>query len=311
MNIFFSYIRDYIKNTQGPIWYFCLAYVALIIFLNYRFGIESKFLSTIPDRTLRFGGYYLLYLAAFSIPYLVLILLKTKSVSDWPLLLLLIVVAPAIFALKVCFGGLTQLIQQNINGIWGRYIAIISNLPSRLVLVILPLLAVWWLGKYDRPIFGITNNNFYWKPYLIMLLVMLPVICWASTQHDFLQTYPKLRQVYFISTHTNNSWLYKLLFEISYGIDFITIELFFRGFLVLAFVRFAGQDAILPMAVFYCSIHFGKPLAECISSFFGGLFLGIIVYRTGSITGGLIVHLGIAWMMEAGGYVGNLLKSTR
>jgi hypothetical protein len=77
---------------------------------------------------------------------------------------------------------------------------------------------------------------------------------------------------------------------------------------VLAFVRFAGQDAILPMAVFYCSIHFGKPLAECISSFFGGMLLGIVVYHTKSIWGGLMVHLGIAWLMEAGAVIGNYIK---
>lgn len=117
-----------------------------------------------------------------------------------------------------------------------------------------------------------------------------------------------MKQVAFIDAHTKHSWLYNLLFEISYGIDFITIELFFRGFLVLAFIRYVGQDAILPMAVFYCSIHFGKPLAECISSFMGGLILGIIVYHTQSITGGLVVHLGIAWLMEIGGYLGNVVR---
>ncbi|MBO9572716.1 MAG: hypothetical protein J7497_11000, partial [Chitinophagaceae bacterium] len=83
-----------------------------------------------------------------------------------------------------------------------------------------------------------------------------------------------------------------ILFELCYGIDFFTIELFFRGFTILAFIKYAGKDAILPMAVFYCAIHFGKPVAECISSYFGGL-----------IWGGLVVHLGIAWMMEAIGII--------
>jgi hypothetical protein len=38
------------------------------------------------------------------------------------------------------------------------------------------------------------------------------------------------------------------------------------------------------------------------------MLLGIVVYKTGSIAGGLVVHLGIAWMMEIGGYLGNVLK---
>lgn len=304
MNIFLSYIREFFKNTNSGLFFFCFIYAALIIFLNYRYGIEPKILFNISNRIYRFAGYYLMYLLAFSIPYIVLMLLREKPVAEWRLFILLILIAPAIFALKVSFTGLTQLIQQSITGTWGRYCAIIANLPSRLVLVIIPLLLIWWIGKYQSPFFGVAVKNFNWKPYLIMLLIMIPLISWASTQHDFLHTYPKLKQVNFIGAHTRNSWWYKLLFEISYGIDFITIELFFRGFLVIAFIRFVGQDAILPMAVFYCSIHFGKPLAECISSFFGGLLLGIVVYKTGSITGGLIVHLGIAWMMELGGYLG-------
>ena len=130
-------------------------------------------------------------------------------------------------------------------------------------------------------------------------------VAFSSTQNDFLATYPKVKQVAFIAPYVQHSWPYKGLFEISYGLDFVTIELFFRGFLVFAFVRYAGADAIVPMAVFYCSIHFGKPLFECISSFFGGLLLGIVAYRTQSILGGFMVHVGIAWMMELGGYWGN------
>src|SRR5690606_32481 len=101
----------------------------------------------------------------------------------------------------------------------------------------------------------------------------------------------------------------KLLFELSYGLDFFTIELFFRGFLILAFLRYAGKAAILPMAAFYCSIHFGKPLLECITSYFGGLILGVIVLHSRSIWGGLIVHLGIAWLMEVAGYIGRSLTT--
>ena len=148
-----------------------------------------------------------------------------------------------------------------------------------------------------------------WRPYLLMLLIMMPLIAAASTQPDFLAMYPKLKLITDVSVVNRLTWWQKLLFELSYGSDFITIELFFRGFLIIAFMKWAGRDAILPMACFYCTIHFGKPLGECISSYFGGMILGIIVYHTRSILGGLMVHLGIAWMMEIGGYIGNAFKS--
>ena len=134
---------------------------------------------------------------------------------------------------------------------------------------------------------------------------MLPLIAVASTQSDFLAMYPKIKSVLHIDNTIHLSCLHKLLFELSYGSDFLGIEIFFRGFLVLAFIKWVGMDAILPMACFYCTIHFGKPLDECISSYFGGILLGIVVYNTRSIYGGLIVHLGIAWLMEIGGYIGS------
>ena len=84
-----------------------------------------------------------------------------------------------------------------------------------------------------------------------------------------------------------------------YGFDFFAVEFFFRGFLILAFAPYVGRYCILPVAVFYESIHFQKPLGECISSLFGGVLLGIITYETKSIWGGVVVHIGIAWMMEA------------
>lgn len=138
-----------------------------------------------------------------------------------------------------------------------------------------------------------------------MLLIMLPFITVASTQADFLEVYPKLKSVANIYNDSNITWWHKMLFELSYGSDFIGIELFFRGFLILGFAKWVGKDAILPMACFYCTIHFGKPMGECISSYFGGIILGIVVYNTRSILGGLLVHLGIAWLMELGGYIGN------
>ena len=156
--------------------------------------------------------------------------------------------------------------------------------------------------------FGLTTKNFVWAPYLIMLLIMLPLIATASTQADFLRMYPKISDVEAVLYTSDSSWFYYLLYELSYGSDFISVELFFRGFLILAFIKITGKDAILPMACFYCTIHFGKPLGECISSYFGGIILGIVVYNTRSIIGGLAVHLGITWLMELGGYIGNLLR---
>jgi hypothetical protein len=130
---------------------------------------------------------------------------------------------------------------------------------------------------------------------------MVPLIAIAATQNDFQRMYPRMQTIEYLMQPGKG--FQKLLYELSYGSDFFSIELFFRGFLVLAFAKWVGKEAILPMAIFYCTIHFGKPLGECISSYFGGIILGVVSHRTGSILGGFLVHLGIAWLMELGGYV--------
>ena len=93
-----------------------------------------------------------------------------------------------------------------------------------------------------------------------------------------------------------------MAYESVYSLDYVVTEFFFRGFLIIPFARIVGPKAILPMCAFYVSIHFDKPLGECISSFFGGLMLGILAYRTKSVYGGVIVHLGIALGMELVGW---------
>jgi hypothetical protein len=308
MNVIFSYLQDYFRNTDKWLLAFCACFAALFITLNYRFGIETKWLYGITGRFEKMLGFYCMYAIAFIIPFLVLVFTRHKQAAGFPLFWFLLLLAPAIFALKVSFSGVTQWIAGSNGNSWNRYYAIIANLPSRLLLVVIPLLLLWWFQKPQASFWGLTTKNFNWHPYALMLLVMVPLIAFASTQADFLHMYPKLRQVAFVDGMTPHPWWYKIIYEISYGIDFLSIELFFRGFLVFAFVRYVGADAVLPMAVFYCSIHFGKPLFECMSSFFGGLLLGIIAYRTQSIFGGIMVHLGIAWMMEIGGYIGNLYR---
>jgi hypothetical protein len=98
---------------------------------------------------------------------------------------------------------------------------------------------------------------------------MLPLIILASTQGDFLGAYP--RGVKFDSLSMQNSAhrIYYGIYELFYGLDFISVEFFFRGFLILAFVGILGPKSILPMAMFYVTIHWGKPAGEC-ESYFGG-----------------------------------------
>jgi len=168
----------------------------------------------------------------------------------------------------------------------------------------IPVILLWYIkDRKNQPFYGIKRTG-HLSPYLLMLLIMVPVVALASTQQDFLSMYPRAHVI--VGLHPPPSrWQY-LLYELCYGFDFVSIEFFFRGFLILSLASICGPRCILPVACFYCTIHFGKPMGEAISSFWGGLLLGIVSFNTQSIWGGLMVHLGIAWLMEAGGWLGRM-----
>jgi hypothetical protein len=300
MSYFLSLFTDYYKSLDKLSFLLVSLFVAVLIFCNYRFGWNAKIWQTSSEIE-RFLRFYALYFISFAGSYFILHVFSKQPVTFSVPLLVLIVAAPAVFTLKVVFNAHRPLFYKFFAWPQNKYLQILFDYPIRLLLV---LILVWLLWKWVKPPYpfcGLTFKNFEWKPYLILLACMVPLIAFASTRPDFLATYPKFKQIVFYTELHKPAWVHRLLYEISYGIDFITIEVFFRGFLILAFAHLAGKEAVLPMAAFYCVIHFGKPLPECISSYFGGLLLGILVYKTHTIIGGLIVHLGIAWLMEAGG----------
>ena len=174
----------------------------------------------------------------------------------------------------------------------------------KMAAAMLPITVYWlWDRKHNKSPYGFTIKNFNLRPYFLILLVMLPFVVGFGLTDHFTGYYPrglkKLGLLFWVlGVDPPQSSL--LFYELIYGLDFVSIEYFFRGFLVLAFLKYVGPGSILPMAAFYVSIHFGKPMVETISSFFGGGLLGILAFYSRSIWGGIVVHMGIAWLMELG-----------
>ena len=83
-----------------------------------------------------------------------------------------------------------------------------------------------------------------------------------------------------------------------YGLDFMWTEVVIRGFMVIGMYRLMGHKAVMPMVALYAFRHFNKPLAETISSVFGGYLLGSIAYRSNNVLGGVFIHAGIAILMD-------------
>jgi hypothetical protein len=299
------FIKAYYYEVNKPVLIFCTIFISALIWLNYQHDLEYIVTRRTGLPLPSFSGHFLIYLVAFLVPYILWSLTREKKYPlDWGFIICLLA-APAIFSFKV---SMDTYIEVSGNSHWNSYWNDIIHWPLRMVALVGILTICKFVFHPQQAFYGLSARKFNYTPYLVMLVIMLPLLAAASTQPDFLATYPKMRSVLPLPDNAVPEWFYKLLFELSYGTDFFSIEIFFRGFLVIGFIKWVGKDAILPMACFYCAIHFGKPLGECISSYFGGLLLGIVSFNTRSIYGGLMVHLGIAWLMELGGYIGNTLK---
>ena len=300
MKSILHYLKVYLIGVDKRMLVICCLLAATGIFLNYHYELNRKINTS--SRHIQYVAWFLVFTVAFVIPYLIYSFFKKANLFTKSSFLIVLFAAPILFAWKMAFNfNIAFTHSPELNTYYNQVI----YWPLKLLIISVIVFIIWKLYETNQSFYGTVPVNFKIAPYLVMLCFMVPLIGAASTQADFLHVYPKLKNLHYLSPDKGN-WFYKLIYELAYGSDFITIELFFRGFLILGFIQYAGKEAILPMAVFYCTIHFGKPLAECISSFFGGIILGVISYNTRTIWGGIIVHLGIAWLMELGGYLGNL-----
>ena len=291
-----GYIEIYIRSLHVLAFICCTVFMAGLIFCNYHFQLNQRINSASP--VWQYIAWFVIFLSVFLFGYAAQTWRTSDKLFQKPMFLFLSAFAAALFSWKMTARFDFFFTENSIeNAYWNHVV----YWPLKLLVIVLALYFVWLRHDRRQPFYGTATRRFNTTPYLLLLALMVPLLWLASTQPDFQAVYPKLKNIHFLSGGA--PWFHKLLYELSYGSDFITIELFFRGFLVLAFTKWAGAKAVLPMALFYCTIHFGKPPGECISSYFGGLLLGAVTLQTRSVWGGLMVHLGIAWLMEVFGFL--------
>lgn len=172
------------------------------------------------------------------------------------------------------------------------------NFKGNLLFVLPALLFFYFQKDAIAPWYGIKASFRELRPYFILILLMAPILFAASFSQEFQDAYPRYRDYGEYSILGFPRWISIALFELAYSSGFFTIEFVMRGVFVVGAGYYLGPRAILPMAALYLSVHFGKPLAETISSFFGGYILGVLTLHSRHIYGGMIVHLGIALLME-------------
>ncbi len=178
---------------------------------------------------------------------------------------------------------------------------------SLVIRTLIPLALVVWVirrrpGDYGYRIRGIARHI---PMYAAMYVVMFPVLIWASSLDSFQHTYPFYARA---AEGGAAYWLYTL----GYGLQFVGVEAFFRGFMTFGLLRRFGVMSILIMTIPYTMIHFTKPMPEATAAIFAGLILGYMAVRSKSFVPGIMLHVSVAVTMDLlvlwrAGALGNIL----
>jgi hypothetical protein len=162
-------------------------------------------------------------------------------------------------------------------------------------MILLPIL-VAWLGAGLRPsqiglrVRGTLRDA---PVYALIYVLFMPVVWLVSQSPDFQRTYP-----FYPPARQGRLGGDFVAFEAVYCLQFLGVELFFRGFLVLGLKRAIGLSSVLVMLAPYCMIHYYKPMPEALGSIGAGLLLGLLAWRTGTIVYGWFLHYAVALSMD-------------
>ncbi len=134
----------------------------------------------------------------------------------------------------------------------------------------------------------------FWKIYLLICSLMIPLVYAVSLTAGFSGKYP------FFKVYNGEPYLSAafLGWESVYFFQFFGLEFFFRGFLVHSLKPSLGIYSIFVMTVPYCMIHFGKPMPESFAAIIAGIFLGWLSFKNGNIWLGLLLHCTVALTMD-------------
>jgi CAAX protease family protein len=143
-----------------------------------------------------------------------------------------------------------------------------------------PLLIVLLLFRENPRDYGFAPGD--WKAGLLITaigIVLIAPVLWLVARGGAMKDYyePQLKGL---------PW--------NTFIDLLGWEFFFRGFILFAYARRFGAEALWLQAVPFALAHVGKPEVEALSTIFGGFVFGWIAYRTRSFLYPFLIHWFVA-----------------
>ena len=163
-----------------------------------------------------------------------------------------------------------------------------NPIPQLLLFLILPMITLFIMGE-DPKKYGFQIGDY--KTGLLItfasLAVMAPLLYWASTMPSFVRYY----------TAANRGGM--LFVIIQFGLYMFSWEYILRGYLYFSLEERMGPLAVWVQSVPFAIAHLGKPPAESLTCYFGGLVLGYLSLKTRSFLYAFLIHWGIYVMLAA------------
>lgn len=147
--------------------------------------------------------------------------------------------------------------------------------------LVIPLIIILVFFRESPKEYGFSFGD--WKLGLtytaLGILLMAPVIYFLGSGNASMKTY-------YEKYLTGLPWTTFL--------DLIGWEFFFRGWILFAYARKFGPEAMWLQAVPFALAHVGKPEVETLSTIFGGFAFGWVAWRTRSFVWPFLIHWFIA-----------------
>jgi CAAX protease family protein len=159
--------------------------------------------------------------------------------------------------------------------------------------LVIPALAVAIHPRLRKMQLGLTFKGMtrhLWI-YLLLFIPVLVCVIIVSFSKEFSTYYP-------FYVHAHRSLFDFAVWETFYVLQFLSLEFFFRGFMIQPLRRIMGTSAIFAMVIPYVMIHIGKPMVECFAAIIAGVVLGTLAMRTRSIWSGFLIHVSVALSMD-------------
>ena len=151
-------------------------------------------------------------------------------------------------------------------------------LDRTILYLVIPLFFIIVVLRENPKDYGFQLGD--WKAGLALTGIVIAIaapILWLTARGD-----PTMQKYY--------EWLLGPNLASYVFLDLVGWEFIFRGWLLFAYAKAYGHDALWLQSVPFALAHIGKPEVETLSTIFGGFLFGLVAWRTKSFLYPFLIH---------------------